>query len=198
MTFDQFLTLIATILGAVGSIYVLKSILRLTPEVTKRLSARTYGHDPNQIDSLSAQKAESVVGTILIILALAIAILNAAFTPSNFVVSPSRLSAILIAVALTVIVCFLLTLIGKRVDSRHRRDVAHIIIAEVLDKLSKSNSVPSSDLRSLRYIADKYLDLKLQPDATPRDFLRSIAMEVGRTLPEDIQIEGEKPSQTPA
>ena len=31
MTLEQFLNLVATIFGAIGSVYVLKSILRLTP-----------------------------------------------------------------------------------------------------------------------------------------------------------------------
>jgi hypothetical protein len=197
MTLEQFLTLLAAILGAIGSIYVLKSILRLTPEVTERLSAPIYHHNPYKIDSLSAQKAEGVVGTSLIVFALCIAIMNAAITPSNIAIFPNRLHAILIAIALAAIIYLLSVLVGKAVDSCHRRTVAHIIIAQTLDKLVKSNNAPDYEIKSLRYLSDKYLDLNPKTSETPRDLLRSIAKEVGRTLPESIQIEGERREQTP-
>jgi sensor histidine kinase YesM len=198
MALDQFLTLIATILGAIGSVYVLKSILRLTPDITERLSSGFYGHNPNQIDSLSLQKAEGIVGASLIILALAIAIINAAFTPSTILIYPRRLVAVLIAVAFAAIIYFLMTRIGKVIYLQHRRAVARIILAQTLDRLFKSNNVPDYEIRSLYNLADKYLDLNLQPNATPRDLLLSLTNEIGRTIPEDIEVEGEKPSQTHA
>lgn len=194
MTLDQFLTLLATILGAMGSIYVLKSILRLTPQVTERLSSTMWGHNPNQIDSLSAQKAEGVIGASLIVFALCIAIANAALTPSNITVTPNRLYAILIAIAFVAIAYLLMSLVGKVVNSHHRRAVARIMAIKTLDKLFKSNSVHNYDIISLRLLADKYLNLKSPTDETPKDFLRSIATDVGHTLPEDIQIESEPPS----
>ena len=193
MTLEQFLILLATILGAIGSIYVLKSILRLTPEVTERLSATIYGHNPNQIDSLSAQKAESVVGASLIVFALCIGIVSAAITPSNIAIFPDRLYAILIAIVLAAITYSIMIFVGKAIDLRHRRSVARIIIAETLDRLFKSNNVPDYEIKSLRYLSGKYLDLNPKTSETSRDFLRSIAKEVGRTPPEDIQIEGERP-----
>lgn len=193
MTLEQFLTLIATILGAVGSIYVLKSILRLTPDVIKRLSIHPYGHDPAQIDSLSAQKSESVVGTYLIIIALTIAILNAAFTPSFFVVSSSRFFAILCAFVLSSLVSILSILISKRLESHYRRSVAELIVEECLDDLIAKNAISTADAESLQFLAEKYFGMKLSGGTALRDFLQRVAEEVGRKLPETIQIENERP-----
>ena len=192
MTLEQFLTLLATIFGAIGSIYVLKSILRLTPQVTARLSAQTYGHDPSQIDSLSAQKAESVVGAALIVVALCIFVLNAAIAPSMVVIVSNRLYAVLVAFALAVVIYLLMVPVTRVIRSRHRRAVANIIIAQKLDGLSRSGNVPDYEIKSLRVMSDRYLDLTPQDIDTARHFLQSLAKEVGRTFSEEIKIEGEQ------
>jgi len=117
MTLEQFLSLVATIFGAVGSIYVLRSILKLTPQVTERISASVFGHNPEIIDSLSTQKAESIVGTYLILIALIIAVINSATTPSSIIVHPNRVLAIVIGVVLSLVVYLLLLFVGSRVNS---------------------------------------------------------------------------------
>lgn len=192
MTLEQFLTFFATILGAIGSIYVLKSILRLTPEVTERVSATIYGHNPNQIDSLSTQKAEGVVGASFIVFALFIAIINTAISPPNIDIFPNRLNAILIAFVLSAIVYLIMVRVSRVVDLRHRRTVALIIITQKLDILFKGNNVSDNDIKSLRYLSDKYLNLNPKTSKTPSDLLRSITKEVGLTLPEGIQIGDER------
>jgi hypothetical protein len=193
MTLDQFLNLLSTLFGAMGSIYVLKSILRQTPEITERQSATIYGHNPNLIDFLSAQKAEGIVGTSLIVIALIIAFANAAATPSDIAVSQNRLFAICLSLVLAAIVYLPLYLIGKTIDHHHRRDTARIMAAKTLDRLFIKKSISSYELapeiKSLRYLNDKYLHLELSTAKTSKEFLRLIAKDAGRTVPDDIQIE---------
>jgi hypothetical protein len=191
MTLDQFLTLLATIFGAVGSIYVLKSILRLTPEITERLSATKYGHNFEQIDSLSSQKTEGVTGTCLIIIALLLAVVNTAIMPSSIIVHQNRLYEILLCFILSSIAWLLLFFVGKAVNSHNRRATAHIIAAKTLDRLFKSKNITDYEIRSLRNLSESYLDLKLSQGDTNKEFLESLAIDVGRDFPEDIQIEGD-------
>jgi hypothetical protein len=191
MTLDQFLILLATIFGAVGSIYVLKSILRLTPEITERLSATMVGHNVAQIDSLSSQKAEGVVGFSLIIIALLHAIGNTTIIPSRIIVHNNRLYAILIAFFLSSIVWLLLFFAGKAVDLHHRRATARIIIAKELDDLLKRKNIRDYDIKSLRYLNERYNIFESTTSYTNKEFLHFLAEDVGRTLPEDMQIEGD-------
>ena len=189
MTLEQFLSLIATIFGAVGSIYVLKSILKLTPQITERISASRYGHNPEVIDSLSTQKAESVVGTNLILIALIIAVINSATTPSNIIIHPNRILAILFAIVLSVIVYLFLLIIGSRVNSLHRLATARIIAGKTLDRLFKNENVPLYEMKSLHYLNKNFLHIKLSPNLSNKDFLQLIAKDVARIMPKDIQVE---------
>src|SRR6266498_3987576 len=124
------------------------------------MSASVFGHNPEIIDSLSAQKAESVVGTGLILIALIIAVINSATTPSSIVVHPNRILAILFSVVLSVLVYLLLLVVGSRVNSQHRLATARIIAANTLDRLFKSKNVPLYETRSLRHLNEKFLNIK--------------------------------------
>ena len=191
MTLEQFLSLVATIFGAVGSVYVLRSILKLTPKVTERMSASVFGHNPEIIDSLSTQKAESTVGTYLILIALVIAVINSAATPSSIVVHPNRVLAIFFGVIVSFAVYLILLVVGSRVNSRHRRATAQVIAVRTLERLFTSKNVPLSEIRSLRYLNERFLNIKLSPNLSNRDFLQLIAKDVAVEIPEGIQVEEE-------
>ena len=81
MELDRFLNLVATVFGGIGSIYVLKAIASLSPNLIERLSRTYVSFSAAQIDSLAAQKADSIVGIVLLLIALVIAVLNLAFVP---------------------------------------------------------------------------------------------------------------------
>ena len=191
MTLEQFLSLVATIIGAVGSVYVLKSILKLTPQITERMSASVFEHNPEIIDSLSTQKAESVVGTGLILIALIIAVINSATTPSSIIVHPNRILAILFSVVISIVVYLLLLFVGSRVNSRHRLATARIIAANTLDRLFKNKNVALYEIKSLRYLNERFLNIKLSPDLSNKDFLQLVAKDVARIMPESLQVEEE-------
>lgn len=191
MTLEQFLSLVATIFGAVGSVYVLRSILKLTPKITERMSASVFGHNPEIIDSLSTQKAESVAGTGLILIALIIALINSATTPSGIIVHPNRILAILLSVVLSVVVYLLLLFVGSRVNSSHRLATARIITVNTLDRLFKNKNVPLYEKKSLRHLNEKFLNIKMSTDLSNKDFLQLIAKDVARIMPEGIQVEEE-------
>lgn len=193
MTLEQFLSLIATIFGAIGSVYVLRSILKLTPQITVRLSASVYGYNSEIIDSLSTQKAESVVGTVLILIALFIAVINSATTPSSIIVHPNRIWAILFNFILCVVVYLFLLRIGSRVISDHRSKTARIIVAKNLDRLFKNKNVPINDIKSLRHLYEKFINIKIPSDLSNKEFLQFIANDVACIMPEGIQVEEESP-----
>jgi hypothetical protein len=191
MTLEQFLSLIATIFGAVGSIYVLRSILKLTPKITERMSATVFGHNPEIIDSLSTQKAESVVGTWLILIALIIAVINSAATPSNIVVNSNRILAILFGVIISAIIYGVLLFFGSKVNSRHRLETARIIAAKTLDRLFQGKKVPLYEIKSLHYLNERFLGIQLPSGLSNKDFLHLVAKDVSCIMPDDLQVEEE-------
>ncbi len=188
MTLNQLLSLLATILGAIGAIYVLRSILRLSPYNIERLSATKYGHNIDLMDSLSSQKAEGIVGASLVLFALSISIINEVITPPETLIFANKVQAVFVTFVLAMLIILPMVLIGKIIDSNNRRAAIRIIIANKLDMLFKSNNIPSYELRSLRFLAERYFKLKPKSNDPPMDLLRRLAKDVGRTVPDKIEI----------
>lgn len=186
---DQFLNLLATILGAVGAVYVLKAILRLTPKLTERLSATFFGHNVYEVDSLSAQKADSVVGAGLVLIALIIAIANAAIGPSSAPVFATRFGGISLAILSAVVAYLVLLGIGALVKARHRRATARIITSLHMDEVLEKIPIPRYEIDSLPHFAYTLLHLPKIDAEGPEDLLRRIGKEVGHLVPEQIRFE---------
>jgi len=193
MLLDQFLNLTATILGAIGAVYVLKSVLRLTPELTERLSATFYGHNMHAVESFSSQKADSVVGASLVITALALAIVNAALGPAAAPLPGDRWKWIGLAVLLSLAVYVVLLVIGRCIEMRHREATAVIITSLHLQReVLKRNPIPAQEIPSLDYYGYSLLRLPKVANESPEELLRRIAAKVGHTLVEPISFEQER------
>ena len=98
MDLDRFLNLLCAVFGAIGSWYVLKTATELSPDLIAVLSRTNWGFSLAQIDALSQQKADSIVGTLLIAIALVFAVI-AAVAPPGIRLFKKRVVAIGIAFA---------------------------------------------------------------------------------------------------
>lgn len=191
MTLEQFLNLFATILGLFGSVYVLRSFLQLTPQVTERLVTGRYGHNPELIDSLSGQRAESVVGSVLFVVALLLVAVAVLIAPFEIIVHATRLYPIIGCFLLAIPVYYLCNIVRNQLDARHRVATVRVLVNRTLDRLFKENRVTISDIKSLRFLDHKYLHLELAPHATPREFIHKLVAELGRSIPDGLYIEGD-------
>lgn len=188
MDLDRFLNLLATVLGAIGSIYVLRSLLALTPDVTAAI-ARTHGdYSAPQLDSISAQRAESIVGAAVIILALALAVGSNAFVSPGLAAFPSRAAGLGAMLGGSVIVLLLALLASGRLKRTHRRDAARAITGHCLDQLLARPSLSVHAIDGLRSYAQSLLGLKFPQDTDPKKVLCDVAAVLGRKVPGSLTL----------
>lgn len=188
MNLEQFLSILSALLGALGSIYVLRNILHLTPDKIEQISASKRGHNPDQIDSLSEQKAENFIGSLLIIFALLIGFLNVVFSPSNINTFSNKFLAILIAISISGFIYFFMVQISKVVKNNTRKAIAKILISQKLDKSIKGIEIPKFEFRSLCFTSNRFLGLNQRKDESDIAYLHRIAKIADRQLPIDIEI----------
>jgi hypothetical protein len=58
MDWDKFLNLLATILGALGAIFVMQSIATMSPELMLRQTQTHWDLSSSQIEAIASQKRE--------------------------------------------------------------------------------------------------------------------------------------------
>jgi hypothetical protein len=194
MELDRFLNLLATVLGGMGSIYVLKALASLSPNLIARLSSTYIGFSPVQIDSLARQKADNIVGIVLVLIALVIAILNLAFVPSDVRFIEERIVAVTLVAALAAVIYVALFFVGNAVRQSEKLTVGRLIATDALNRLLKRKRLPVSEVGSLRAYALTLLEMQIDESEPPRQVLQRLAKELDLIIPDGFDFsEVERP-----
>jgi len=183
MDLDRFLNLLASIFGAMGSLYVLKGIAGLTPNLMERLSRTYWDFSTTHIDSLAAQKADSIVGMVLVVVAITMAVVSLAAVPPGIRAFGSRGLALALAASLAGVVYVSLVLIGGAIKSNQRLAVGRIITTSALSDLFERGRLTNGDIPSLRVYARDLLELQVDEREQPRQMLGRLADAVGKKVP---------------
>jgi hypothetical protein len=189
MELDRFLNLLATVFGGIGSIYVLKAIASLSPDLIARLSSTYVTFSLVQIDSLAKQKADSTIGIALLAFALLIAVVNSAFVPPSVrFVDWCTAIALVAGLAIVAVVC--LALVGRAIHRSQKRAVGRLITKDWLQKRFESKRLTMGDVPSLRVYAHTVLELPVADSESSRQLLERVATAVGVDVPEGFDFTG--------
>ena len=183
MDVDKFLDLLAAVFGALGSIYVLKGVAALSPDLIERLSSTYFDFSSAQIDALTAQKADSIVGIVLVLIALAIAVVNSAFVPQGMQMFERRSVGIALVVGLTGLAYIALAFSGDALRRHDKLAVSRMITKRALEELFKNGKLPASEVSSLKVYARTLLAMTVDDSETPRSLVNRLAIEVGIQVP---------------
>ncbi len=189
MTLEQFVNFLVLLLGTIGSIYVLKSYLEQTPEITRELASSRYGGNLDLLEAMSAQKTDGVAGTGLVVITLVIAVINLIVAPSQVVVFDNKLYAIPFGTVIGASVYFLLNKVSKKLYRKHLRAAVCIIANLTLDRVFEKNDIPYFETKALLNLRDRYFQLEIPPSTTSREFIERLAKYLNRSVPEKIKIE---------
>ncbi len=64
MNLDKFLNLLATIFGTLGAIYVMMSIVAMTPDLMFKQTQWYWDYSVHHIEAIATQKADNMVGLV--------------------------------------------------------------------------------------------------------------------------------------
>ena len=183
MNLDRFLNLLATIIGALGSIYVMRGVVGMSPEMLERQTHSYWDFSTPQIEALASQKADSIAGVAFIVIAFLLAAVSLAFVPDNVRVFQGRGLALGLCAILAGILYVTLMLVGKGIYQEQRLAIGRIIAGRYVSEIVAKGKLDLADAKSLPTYARELLDMSVSGDERPRDILDRIAAETGRVVP---------------
>lgn len=186
MDLDRFLNLLAAVFGAMGSIYVLKGVAALSPNLIERLSRTYFSFSAAQIDALTAQKADAIVGIALVVIALAIAVVNSAAVPAGIPMFGRRTMGVALVAVLSGAAYLALAFAGAAIHRHEKLAVGRAITAQELSRLFKVGKLPVSEVGSLKVYGRTLLGLTIEDSESPRSILSRLAGEVSMRVPEGL------------
>jgi hypothetical protein len=183
---------LAACVGAVGSIYVLRSYLAMTPALTADLATPRFGFSTVVIDALSDQRAESVVGAVAFGGALLLGIASI-FAP-DYALLPTCIAVIgtLVGTSSAVV---LMDWCRTRIASSHRHRSRETVLRNQLISTLSDGRFSKAYVEELVNAARILLGLHLDVATGPKAVCEAIAAALGCPLPPDVDIPSDIPTQ---
>jgi hypothetical protein len=138
------------------------------------------------IDSLSAQRAESIVGAIAFLFALLLGIASIAFVPQGVVAFGSKACAVAAAAVIVAAVTLSLLFVARWLRTKHNEASRLAILSETFDRFVKERKFDAAYIDGLRQTAVALFQAHLSDSDTPVHIVQSVATKLGRTLPDDV------------
>jgi len=182
---DKFLALIAALTGALGSVYVLRSFLAMSPGLTADLATPRWGFSTVIIDSLSDQRADSVVGASAFGLALLLGVASI-LAPTIPLMSFAR--AVILSMVMAVVLQALMNWARRSLAARHRAASRRQLLWNQLDATVKEGKFQRAWVEGLVSAARVLAGLELDVASGPRAVYGAVAKAAGYTFPAELEI----------
>lgn len=191
MNLDKFLNLLATIFGSLGGIYVMLSIMAMSPELIFEQAKSWNDFSKPHLEALASQKAENIAGFVFIVIAFALAFVTIAFVPDGVRLFESRWLALALAAVLTGGLYTTLHFVSQAIYLHQRQAIYKIAASQCLDRLVNRNPCDAEDI----VFYAQLLELKIVPDESMRSLTQRIANAVGKILPPDLDYSAVEPKR---
>jgi hypothetical protein len=195
MNLDKFLNLLATVFGALGSIYVMLAILALSPEVAADQAVSKFDFNPASVDALANQKGDTFAGLVFVIAAFLLAFVALAFVPDGVRVFRTRGVALALTAVLAGGLYLAMHFVGGGIGHHQKLAMGRVLSAQYLDGLIKQHRVQASDLDSIRVYLN-LLELGIPKNEPAKSAIGRLAAAAGKALPPDLDysaVEQHKP-----
>ncbi len=189
MLYREFLALLATIIGFVGSIFLIKSIILLKPEqIHNLLTSHSFASfSYNQVDSYAKQKADAISGFVLILLASLIQIIALVIFKKYTFLTSKKSNGILISFVIAIPIICIFFLINKLLYRHNKIEINKLAVKDKCEKRI-SNSMKSSDFGFIEQFAASVLNIKKIPSESRYDYLKKLSDYISWNIPDEIDI----------
>lgn len=168
MDLDKFLNLLATLLGALGSIYVMLSIMAMSPDLMLRQTQTSWDFNIPQIEALASQKAENVVGFVFVVIAFVLATITIAFVPDGVRIFESKWLALALAAVLAGGLYATLHFVSQGISRHQKLAIGKIVTSQYLDQIISRGRMGVADSLPLPIYARELLELDVPPGESTR------------------------------
>ncbi|MDL1971246.1 MAG: hypothetical protein LWW94_09860 [Candidatus Desulfofervidaceae bacterium] len=189
MEVHTFFSLLAACFGLLGSVFLAKGILGLSPKDMLKLTTpySRLKYAPEQIDSMAAQKADAFIGVIIIFLAFLVQIVSLIFVSNNHsLLFKDQWIGSGIASAVTSILAIIFYSIDKYYYKYLRLKIRKLECVAKLKDIFAKEEINSNDVKFLEGILEELLSIKRKPSETKIDFIKRVAEYLGQPIPEGI------------
>lgn len=189
MQIDRLISIIAVIVGFAGSLFLLKGVLRLTPDIMAKLSQAYIGYNISMVKNVSYQKADIMSGATLVLIAFSLEAFRLIFIREPFTVFDNFWLGTCIAGALALLIIGVLFAVNVGLAAKYENATKRELVIFYLQKHLADGQVNRNELKSIEQNSKSLLGIERKEQETGVEFIHKIAKLVDIQVPPDIQVE---------
>jgi len=189
MQIDRLVSIIAVIVGFAGSLFLLKGVLRLTPDIMAKLSQAYMGYNISMVKNVSSQKADIMSGAILVLIAFSLEAFRLILIREPFTVFDNFWLGTCIAGALALLIIGVLFAVNVGLTAKYENATKRELVKFYLQKHLADGQVNRNELKSIEQNSKSLLGIERKEQETGVEFIHKIAKLVDIQVPPDIQVE---------
>jgi len=186
MEMARFFGILSASIGFMGAFFLAIGVLVLSDKdmVHGTFHYSSWGWPSNEmISSMASQKGHTQTGVAYILTAFLLQIVCLIFLKDEVGFVKSRLSGILLAVGLVIVLAIVAYLVDRGLCEYHKLNMKKIVARDYLESNIKENSCPLYS--NIQSIANQYFSFKKTTEENNPDFIKRFAEYIGYDLPED-------------
>jgi len=189
---ERFLSIIAAISGFGGAMFILKGVLRLSPDLIAAISQTYWGVNRAQVKNLSSQRADVISGASLILLAFTNEILIL-----FFIREPNQLFdhygvGATVATEVSIIILAVFWGVSDQLSNCYESRAIFLLAKWRVERAIDNDPVRSTDLIGIEDTARSLLGMERLENERDREFLHRLAERLEIHLPDNLRLESER------
>ncbi len=194
MCLDRFLTLLAVIIAFLGSIFLLKGILALSPDLMAKQVQTYLGYSLPQIQAQAGQKADAICGVAFVAIAFLLQMINLALVDEGITSFGSKMMGVITAIALSAVLSLTLLSINYGIRERQKNAIGGVLADQKLERIFTKKTVTIADTKELENLAKVLLSIDVSNVDDPEVLLGRVAEVIGKEVPAGLDFSQARPN----
>ncbi len=190
MELHKFLSLLAAFSGLIGTVFLSKGVLALSPEAMLDLTPphSLIGYSPEIIASLAAQKSDTLTGVMFIGIAFLVQIISLLSVNDEIYLFKSRWLGFWVVLAVISFVTIIFSLADIKINTWYKHKMGKIEIRQKFGMIFSRKKFDPVEIQGLKPMSMQLLGFGKDYSKVNSTFIKELAKYVEYSIPNDIDL----------
>lgn len=179
---------VSSSINLLGSIFLVKGILKFSPDLIAEYSRTKWGYNLNHLKNISYQKADFLCGFTLVIFSFILEILNPLIPYRYFKFEKNIIEMVVILMAIIFFVIFSI-IINNYLRNKFTEDSKKELASQIIRDYFKTDVINNNVYDAILNIADNISDIQKRENKSVEKFIIRYSNHLNIEVPKDLDID---------
>ena len=192
MLIDRFASIVSALLGFTGVMFVLKGVVRLSPDLIAKVAQTYLEFNVTQIQNLASQKADFVAGAALVLIACLVQASALLFLREPFPIFDNYWQGAGLAVITGAVVATVFLGVNRGMSKHYQEQAKFSLARTYFQAVLKQDPILPQHVKTSEDVAASLFGIEKEPDESGPAFLNRLAKKFEISLPKELHFEDDR------